>query len=256
MSESLRGKRILTTRPVHQSTSWCVLLRAKGAQVDNIPMLAIAPLEAPEAQQAIKNRILDFDQVEEAIFVSQNAVRYGMDWLEGYWPQLPLGPRYYAIGAATANALSARGVQCEHSDAHMNSEDLLNLPSLQQVDDRRILIFRGSGGRTLIGNTLRERGAHVDYCELYQRTLPPDAADHLKKYHATVDAISVHSGETLTNLSLCIEQSSLMRLRQAAIICPSQRVAKQAKDLGFPLVYPALNASDSAMLEAMHRALC
>ncbi|MFA0810327.1 uroporphyrinogen-III synthase [Microbulbifer epialgicus] len=255
MPESLRGKRILTTRPAHQSGNWCALLRAEGAQVDNIPMLAIEPIETGEALQAIKNHILDFDQIDEAIFVSQNAVHHGVDWLEDYWPQLPQGPRYYAIGATTAKALRARGIPCEQVGSQMNSEDLLMLPSLQQVHGRRILIFRGSGGRTLIGDTLNSRGAAVDYCELYRRTLPSEAPGQLKEYTATPDAITVHSGETLINLSSCIEQSAHMRLRHTAIICPSKRVAKQALELGFTRPQTASNASDEAMLEALDKAL-
>ncbi|WP_444945828.1 uroporphyrinogen-III synthase [Microbulbifer sp. VTAC004] len=255
MPNHLRGKRILTTRPAHQSGSWCALLQAEGAQVENIPMLGIEPLESDDARQAIKKPILDFDQVEVAIFVSQNAVHYGVNWLEDYWPQLPQGPRYYAIGAATAKALDARGIPCEQSGAHMNSEDLLGLPSLQEISGQRILIFRGSGGRTLIGDTLGARGARVDYCELYNRTLPSNSQEQLRKYGVDADAITVHSGETLTNLSFCIEQTSMEQLRQVALICPSARVAGQAKGIGFSVVHTAINASDKAMLEALHRAL-
>ncbi|WKD49974.1 uroporphyrinogen-III synthase [Microbulbifer spongiae] len=255
MPGSLYGKRILTTRPTHQSANWCAQLQAAGAQVDNIPMLAIKPLREASALQAIKSRILSFDQVQEAIFVSQNAVHHGVDWLEDYWPQLPQGPHYYAIGSATAKALQARGIPCEQNRGHMTSEDLLTLPSLQQVTGHRILIFCGIGGRSLIGNTLRARGARVTYCALYRRTLPPCAPDALAKYPATPDAISVHSGESLANLAHCIVQSARGQLRHAALVCPSARVAKQARALGFKHPHSAQNASDKAMLAALRSAL-
>ncbi|MFS1523254.1 uroporphyrinogen-III synthase [Microbulbifer sp. 2304DJ12-6] len=255
MPGSLHGKRILTTRPAHQSANWCAQLRAAGAQVDNIPMLAIEPLREASALQAIKTHTLGFDQVQEAIFVSQNAVYYGVEWLEDYWPQLPQGPRYYAIGSATANALLERGIPCAQDSGHMTSEDLLALPSLQQVAGHRILIFSGVGGRTLIGDTLRARGAMVTYCELYRRTLPPGAPDTLASYPATPDAISVHSGEALANLAHCIVQSARGQLQYAALICPSVRVAKQARALGFKRPYGAQNAGGKAMLDALHSAL-
>ncbi|GAB2890556.1 uroporphyrinogen-III synthase [Microbulbifer echini] len=255
MAEYLRDKRILTTRPTMHADTWSALLRAAGAEVDCIPMLAINPLVEVSALQAIKNRILDFDQTDLAIFVSQNAVRYGVDWLEDYWPQLPQGPRYYAIGAATAKALLARGIPCERSGESMNSEDLLALPSLRQVAGQHVLIFRGAGGRTLIGDTLLARGAQVRYCELYQRSLPTGATDQLQDYAFTPDAITVHSGETLANLHRCIEQSGCERLLHPPLIGPSARVAKQARALGFTETHTALNAGDSAMLEALSQAL-
>ncbi|SEA22247.1 uroporphyrinogen-III synthase [Microbulbifer marinus] len=255
MEGSLRGKQILVTRPAHQCDSWCQLLQAAGARADIVPMLAIEPIDSGAQLQTIKNQILDFDQFDHAIFVSQNAVRIGCDWLEDYWPQLPQGPRYYAIGAATARALRERGIECASDGDSMDSEALLALPPLQQVAGQRIVIFRGSGGRTLIGDTLRERGGRVEYCELYRRALPADAVDSLAGYGAQPDAITVHSGETLANLASCIRASASERLFSALIICPSQRVAEQARVLGFRRCHVARNAGDAAMLEALQASL-
>ncbi|WP_323845890.1 uroporphyrinogen-III synthase [Microbulbifer magnicolonia] len=252
---SLRGKRILITRPAHQSRDWCELLQAAGAQVDSVPMLAIEPIDSGPPMQAIKQRILDFDQIEHALFVSQNAVRLGFEWLEDYWPQLPQGPRYYAIGAATARALRNHGVACASDGDSMDSEALLSLPALQQVAGQRILIFRGCGGRTLIGDTLRARGGRVDYCEVYRRILPAEAPAQLARYGTQPDAITVHSGETLANLAKCIEQSARDALFGVPIVCPSPRVADQARRLGFSRCGAARNAGDSAMLEALLAAL-
>ena len=261
---ALAGKRILVTRPAHQSAGWSALLQAQGAVVDCIPLLDIEPIEEGDAAQAIKNLILDFDQFDHAIFVSQNAVQYAFDWLDDYWPQLPQGPRYYAIGAATARAIRARGAVPEtgntgEQDASqastMDSEALLALPSLQHPQGERVILFRGQGGRTLIGTTLEERGARVDYCELYRRTLPADATVQLRAYRLTPDVITVHSGETLDNLHRAIESSARAPLRQALILCPSDRVAANARALGFPRVHAAVNAGDAAMLTALEDAL-
>ncbi|WP_193165832.1 uroporphyrinogen-III synthase [Microbulbifer hainanensis] len=254
-SSPLARKRILVTRPAHQAQAWCAQLRRSGAEADCIPMLAIVPIDSGAPLQAIKNQILDFDQVDHAIFVSQNAVQLGCDWLDDYWPQLPQGPRYYAIGAATARALESRGLPCTSGGDTMDSEALLALAELHSVTGERVLIFRGSGGRTLIGDTLAARGARVDYCELYRRALPDDAARHLAEYRGDADAIAVHSGETLANLSRCIDACGLQALRKLPLICPSQRVADQAAALAFARPVAADNAGDRAMLAALETAL-
>ncbi|WP_334079155.1 uroporphyrinogen-III synthase [Microbulbifer sp. M83] len=251
MTSELRGVRVLTTRPAHQSTDWCAELAAAGATVDSIPMLAIEPIDTGPACQRIRDQVLDFDQVEHAIFVSRNAVRLAFDWLDSYWPQLPAGPRYYAIGAATARDLESHDVTCSSAGGGMDSEALLALPALQRVEGERVLVFRGAGGRTLIGETLRERGARVDYCELYHRTLPGAAAGELAGYSVQPDAITVHSGETLDNLAHCIRTSGRDALYRAALVCPSERVAEQARALGFQHATAAANAGDRAMLAAL-----
>ncbi|SDK57826.1 uroporphyrinogen-III synthase [Microbulbifer yueqingensis] len=254
MESSLSGVRVLTTRPAHQSRDWCELLAAEGATVDTIPLLAIEPIESGPEYQRTKNQVMDFDQVDHAIFVSRNAVRLAFDWLDAYWPQLPVGPRYYAIGAGTARDLESHGPECTSAGGAMDSEALLALPSLQQVDGERVLIFRGAGGRTLIGDTLRERNARVEYCELYRRTLPADATRRLREYRATPDIITVHSGETLDNLASCLQKSGRGDLFRALLVCPSARVGERARDLGFSRIAVARNAGDAAMLAAVENA--
>ncbi|MCA0894728.1 uroporphyrinogen-III synthase [Microbulbifer agarilyticus] len=257
MTPPLAGQRILITRPAHQSDRWQALLQAQGAMVDSIPMLAIEPVTDADAVQAVKSLIMDFDQFDHAIFVSQNAVQFGFDWLDDYWPQLPQGPRYYAIGAATAKAICNRGAEPESCDsAAMDSEALLGLPPLQNPDGERVILFRGQGGRPLIGQTLAERGARVDYCELYQRLLPSAACEQLRSYAHTPDAITLHSGETLENLQRALEETGKRAsLNDCPLILPSQRVAEQARALGFGKVFAAKNAGDAAMLDALSEAV-
>ena len=257
VSNPLHGKRILLTRPAHQSAGWQQTLTEAGAHCDSIPMLAIAPVSDPAGIQAIKNLILDFDQFDHAIFVSQNAVQYGFDWLESYWPQLPQGPRFYAIGAATARAIAAHGPEPERDcrQGSMDSEALLALSALQSPAGARVIIFRGQGGRTLIGDTLEQRGARVDYCELYQRLLPTEAATNLAEYTHTPDVITVHSGETLENLQHCLVQARRQPFFAIPLVCPSARVAAQANALGFTRAIAASNAGDAAMFAAVREAL-
>lgn len=262
---SLTGMRILVTRPAHQAGPWCKLLEAEGAEVISVPLLELAPVTEPDQIQAIKNQILAFDLYQKAIFVSQNAVAQGMEWLEDYWPQLPTGIKYFAVGAATARALADFGIQARDAGGAMNSETLLEAEELkaERVANQRILIFRGLGGRPHLGEVLSARGAQVDYSELYQRLMPAGAADRL--WEASFDSVletsrqvvALHSGESLHNYLKALKQISAgdrlaaEALARSTLLVPGARVAQLAREQGFEKVIQAENATDTSMLAAL-----
>ncbi len=262
---------IVITRPSAQAGVWAAELQALGFSSRCLPVLELRALQDEAQQQAIKNKILDFDLYQKVIFVSQNAVEFGMNWLEDYWPQLPIGIEYFAVGATTAKKLASYGIAvtdlATSASGGMTSEDLLNSPQLQDVDGDKILIFRGLGGRGQLAETLRERGAWVDYCELYERCIPAAASDQLQQLLADMrvsDApardfiVAVHSGESLQNLLLLVSQvehqsqrSALTNLQQLPLLVPSQRIASAAREVGFSQIICAENATDVAMSAAL-----
>lgn len=265
---ALAGLRVLVTRPAHQAEPWCQLLEAEGAEAISVPLLELAPVTEQALIRAIKNRILDFDLYQKAIFVSQNAVAHGMTWLEDFWPQLPTGIEYFAVGAATARALAEFGLQATDAGGAMNSETLLEAEQLktEQVLGQRILIFRGLGGRPHLGEALSARGAQVDYCELYQRLMPEGAADQLRAVFLNSRAddrrqvVALHSGESLHNYLKALVQITADHglaaetMASSALLVPGVRVAQLARELGFNKIIQAENATDDSMLSALRTA--
>ena len=81
------------------------------------------------------------------IFVSTNAVDYAYPLLPD---QLPADVGIAAIGQATAQALDRVGLTPTLVPERMDSEGLLALPGLQDIQGRRVLILRGNGGRELL----------------------------------------------------------------------------------------------------------
>lgn len=247
--------RVLVTRPGAAADELAGALRQAGVEPVLFPALAIAPLspdEPGEAARRVKSQIMEFDRVDIAIFISMNAVAAGLDWLEHYWPQLPLGIAYYAVGAATARALAARGVAASSPGGAENSEALLALPGLQGIAGKRVMIFRGEGGRETLAERLRERGALVDYCEVYRRVLP-QPAQPLSALLAggSVDVLTAASGETLENM-LTLAGSERAALCRLPVVVPGARVAELARGLGFGEVITAANATASATLSALN----
>ena len=129
----------------------------------------------------------------------------------------------------------------------------LQLPSLQNIQQERVLICRGHGGRPLLADELTLRGARVDLCELYQREVPIAAAKLYEQLHLQKnDIVPVFSGETLENLYALIHQK-VKGWQNISVIVPSQRVAKQANSYGFKQVSCADNASEDCMLKSLER---
>lgn len=264
---SLSGLRILVTRPSQQAQKWQVLLTGAGAAALVAPLLQIVPFivdgstncSADSAAIAqIKQRILNLDEYQHIIFVSQNAVAYGWPWIDQYWPQLPYAPRYYAVGSATAKALLEYDVPVvdmieDVTAGAMNTEALLALPGLQQLENSKVLIFRGAGGRPLLAEVLQQRGAQVDYCELYQRCFP-DMADAIlldNQWGRQRDVVAVHSGESLENWLQVVQRNQQLDWLRLPLLVPSERVARRARQANCTEVIVAVNASDEEMLKRL-----
>ena len=101
--------RVLVTRPQGQGGSLGVGLEALGFTVYQQPLLELQAL--PDLLPAQRQCLVDLDLYQHVIFISGNAVRYGMSWIEDYWPQLPVGLNWYAIGKATAGLLRDYGIE-------------------------------------------------------------------------------------------------------------------------------------------------
>ena len=241
---------VLVTRPAGQADALCAELAAAGFRPVTRPMLELLPLEEPDS--ASRQCLLHLDGFGHVIFISANAVRFGLDWIDGYWPQLPVGLHWYAIGERTAAMLSARGLAPLTPGDNMTSEGLLGLPSLQSAQGERVLIVRGVGGRETLRQALESRGAHVDSLVCYQRRpvqLAPGAlAAELE--HEAVGLALLSSGEGLAQFTALLPPGETTKLRELTLVVPSHRVAEHAHALGWQRVLVADNATDEAMVEA------
>ncbi|MCB1848695.1 MAG: uroporphyrinogen-III synthase, partial [Halieaceae bacterium] len=170
----MAAEAVLVTRPEGQEGTLCAALEARGFRPYHLPLLALESL--PELPAAERAKVLALDEYQHVIVVSGNAARYGMERIDEVWPQLPLGPGWYAVGEATARALAGRGIRALTPGADMTSEGLLALPQLQAVGGQRVLIIKGEGGRGAMREELGRRGARVDELACYRRVCPRYAA--------------------------------------------------------------------------------
>ncbi|MDF1692731.1 MAG: uroporphyrinogen-III synthase [Zhongshania sp.] len=251
---NLADLRVLITRPADRSAELQAALAAAGASVLVQPLLTISPLaadtHAAELQRS-RQQLMNLDNYQHLIFISVNAVHYGLALIEQFWPQWPMGVKVHAIGAATAAALRARDIVVEDvDDAAMNSESLLAKAGLQQLAKQKVLIVRGLGGREYLAEQLSARGAQVGYAECYQRSSPEiDGIQFLNllRQHQ-INMVCVNSGETLLHFSALLGDIA----QEYPVIVPSERVAAMAVELGLRRIIQAENAGTPATLAALH----
>ncbi|HXH02971.1 MAG TPA: uroporphyrinogen-III synthase [Candidatus Competibacteraceae bacterium] len=247
---SLAGLGVLVTRPAHQAEPLCRLIEARGGRAIRCPVMAIEGLPAEQVASALK----PLRHCQLAVFTSANAVRHALPWL----PQ-PLPPALWlaAIGPATARALAEAGLTPTLSaPPPHNSEALLALPGLQHVAGWRVLIVRGTGGRELLAETLRSRGAEVAVAEVYRRRRPPlDAAALLAHWQrGEIQAVIATSSESLRNLFDLAGKPGQQWLPDTALVVVSERARTLARQLGWrQTVLLADSASDQAIVAALER---
>lgn len=242
---------ILVTRPEGQAAELLAAMQQHGLRGIHQPMLALHPLTALSRPQ--RQYVLDLDSYQHVIFISANAVRYGLACIDDVWPQLPTGIHWYAIGVATARLLSERGLQPLSPAQKMDSEGLLALPELMQVKDHRVLIIKGEGGRQTLREVLTARGAQVDELACYQRKCPDLPAGKLAQIlnEQQVGTVLISSAEGLSNMLTLLSDTENTKFKNIGLIVPSPRVAAVAQQAGFTNIITAANASDHAMLEAL-----
>ena len=243
---------VLITRPEGSAAERLrEMLEPAGYRIFHQPMLALAVIEPLPAQP--RSCLLELDRYQHVIFVSANAVEFGMAHIEDFWPQLPVGLNWYAVGSATAALLASYGLKVQFPASEMTSEGLLAIDSLSSVAGDRVLIVKGVGGRGALRSGLEARGAQVDELNCYQRScpqLPPgQLASCLSQWQ--VDAVVFSSGEGIVNFVELLSPAETTTLSCIGIIVPSARVADVARGLGFKHITIAENASDAATLRAL-----
>jgi uroporphyrinogen-III synthase len=248
---SLAGVRVLVTRPREQAENLARLIEARGGEAIRFPVIEIAEPRDTRALLALIDHLKDFAL---AIFISPNAVNRAMSLIAARGG-LPPGLRVACVGRGSARELKHFGIEnAIVPPDRFDSEALLELPELLQVAGKRIVIFRGEGGRELLGDTLRARGAEIEYAECYRRLRPDtDTTPLLRRWErGEVDVVSVTSVDGLRNLFDMVGKAGQPWLIRTPVVVVSERMAQVCRELGFttePRV--AATAGDEAILEAI-----
>ncbi len=219
---ALAGVSVLVTRPDQQADELVQAIENLGGQAVRFPTIEIVPREGAN----ISASVAALPHPDIAIFVSSNAVRYGLAFAQS--------DRIAAIGPATAAAIEAAGRSVDIRPASgFDSEHLLGEAALQQVSNTTIRIIRGQDGREMLATTLRDRGATVDFLAVYDRLMPEYETARIDAYASewqsgNINVVTAMSVASLENLIALTPDSCLHLLARTPLVTPASRVIKEA----------------------------
>ena len=247
----LRNCTIVVTRPLAQAGSLIEKLETLGANVTHFPVIAIS---AAENNQQLLNQAKMLCSYDIAIFISRNAAIYGSELIKqtGDWPP---NTQIAAIGEGTVQQLQAQGLSTDIvASGVANSENLLSTQAMNSVNGKRIVIFRGNGGREKLADSLLKRGAVVDYIECYERKCPNINYNTLTRLwdkntlHGTIST----SAAGLKNLYKMVKKDDLARLNTTPIYVISSTMVELCGNLGYKLIpIQMASARDDDVIEAV-----
>ena len=259
---SLKGLTVLNTRPVARQAGLSAAIKAAGGRAVELPLLSIAPLQDAAAKARIEGSIEDLAQFAVLVFVSVPAAEIGVDLIRRRWPRLPPGLIALGLGPATGEALRPllQVPEPELEDLTIviadgsGSEAVLDLPMMSpaRLQGRRVAVFRGRGGRELLAQGLQQRGAQVEYVEVYERVAvayrPGEVAAVMAR--EGVDAAVITSVEALGCYSAALGPD-MAAASLIPLVLPSARVQDAARQAGFPHAVNAAGSDAPSLLRAL-----
>ncbi len=240
---SVSGKFVLVTRPDRQSGSLCELFEAKGAKTGRHPVIEIS---SAENQQDLIDSVSQIGDFEWLVFVSRNAVRFGIEAIERVFGAVEKAPvsRVAAIGQTTADLFhSLTGKTVDLVPATADSESLgSELSDISETE--KVMIFRGNRGSAVLGQCLSD--AQRDFREIVvyqsQDIVDPQPEVPLLLQAGKVDWVTITSG-AIAKATVALFREDL---RQAKLVSLSPKITRVLNELGFQV---AAEASSPGMVE-------
>ena len=158
---------LISSRPQGTNVQLSDDLKNSEIKLLSFPLTEIHPLNNYQIFDGVIENIKTYQHI---IFISTNAVHFFLERVKKLSLQIPKNLIFSSIGPTTKLLLQKKLSVDVHSPIKtFDSEHLLKEKIYNNVEDQKILIIRGEGGRETLKNTLEEKGATVNYGECYVR---------------------------------------------------------------------------------------
>lgn len=230
---------VLNTRPKNQSNNLNTLIKNSGGNFFNLPAIEIIPVPFEKP---------DLNHIDFLIFSSANAVQYFFNHIN----QKDFSCKLIAIGPATKMALEKLGFKNIIIPNNFNSNSILDLAILSNINHKNILIISGENPKLILFENLKSRGANVSNIYCYKRICPKYNMDIVFSVltQKNINIIVSTSLENLKNL-LLIFKDHLHWLLEKKLCVISSEMRDFATKNGFTEIILAENATDEAIIQSL-----
>jgi len=236
----LFGKRVLVTRAREQASSLSDLLRSRGAEPVEFPVIRIVPTHDFAALDAALAHMADYDwmictSVNTVPVLAARAAALGLD------SRILGSTKLCAIGPATSDALYEHlRVRADFVPTEAVAEGILAEFPESDLTGRRILLPRAAEARDILPDELRKRGATVDVLPVYETVYDGSDAEGLRAQLANgeLDVLTFTASSTVRNFVQAIAGEDVSALSaligQTLIAAIGPITADTLREYGIP----------------------
>jgi len=162
---------LISTRPYETNILLIKELEGTNISLLNYPLTEIKPSKDYAKFDSLLNNLKNYQHI---IFISTNAVHFFVKRFKSLAIKLPNHIIFSSIGPTTQKALENEfniNVYCPEKT--YDSKHLIKNKIFHNLQNKKVLIIRGEGGREVLKDILEEKGADVNYGECYIRNYLP-----------------------------------------------------------------------------------
>lgn len=210
---ALQGKRILVTRSAGQASQFTDLLTNRGAEVIEMPTLAILP---PTSWEFLDQAIASLPNYDWLILTSANAVDSFFARLKnsGKDSRALYSLKIAVVGRKTAEVLANYGITPDLVPTDFVADALVDaflaIPNHVLTDKKMLFPRVESGGREILVEQLQKHGAVVDAIPAYESGCPeaidPVALEVIQNQNQKLDAIAFASSKTVKHFCQLLDR--------------------------------------------------
>ncbi|MHC1712751.1 MAG: uroporphyrinogen-III C-methyltransferase [Solidesulfovibrio sp.] len=248
----LLNKGVVVTRSREQASDLVRLLAEEGACCYEFPAIEIVPLADPAPIREAIGTLYTYDWV---IFTSVNGVKCFFAQLAalGLDARAFAGIRVAAIGPATAEELSARGIKADFVPERFVAESVVEGLLALGAAGQKVLIPRAREAREVLPEKLTAAGADVTVLPVYDtRSADQDPAEIVAAIKAgEIDYVTFTSSSTVKNFFAKIPAETLKTAGNVKTACIGPITAATLAEYGMTPDVTAATFTVPALVEAI-----
>ena len=244
LGHPLLGKQVAVTRTRDGSSALSDLLRSRGANVLEVPLIRFEDTQQPEILHA---RLRDLSNVDWLALSSNQAVSALFIHLDqlGLDARALSGVRLAAVGPSTARSLQEHGLKADFVPQTPGARHLgAELPANA---GQTVLHLTSQVAEAELQEALEARRLHYERAELY-RTVPAVPTENELERLKAADVVTLASGSAARHLA----ELAGTGFKVAAM---GPQTAEAAREVGFTRIWLAETASLEALAEAAGQAV-